>query len=266
MGLVLLDIDGTLLGADGGVDEAIWPVAEKLRHAGLRLAVCTGRTHSGVALDIARRLDPGAPHIFHNGALLTTADEKPKLLHTVPLGVDILRRLVNHARRLDATIEFYTTGEVYVDRITPECARHADVLEISPVERDLEQVLGEEEVIRAHWIVEPGLLDEAIAVDLPSCNASSATSPALPDSAFISVTSARASKGTGAFLAAEHLNVDLADVVGVGDSMSDIPMLEAVGHPFAMADGDPKVCKLFRTCGPVDKNGVIHALEFAMRL
>ncbi|WP_168210659.1 HAD-IIB family hydrolase [Persicimonas caeni] len=265
MSLVLLDIDGTLLGADGGVDAAIWSAAERLRDAGLRLAVCTGRTHSGVALDIARRLDAGAPHIFHNGALVTTADAEPKLLHSAPLGADVLRRLVGHARRLEATIEFYTAGEVYVDRITTECARHAEVLDIAPVERDLEGVLIDEEVIRAHWIIDPALLDQALAVDLPACNASSATSPALPKDAFISVTSAHVSKGTGAVFAAEHLGVDLADVVGVGDSMSDIPMLDAVGHPFAMADGDPQVCERFRTCGPVDQNGVIEALEFALR-
>lgn len=263
MSLVLLDIDGTIIGPDGGVADAIWPVAERVREAGVRLAVCTGRTHAGVALDIARRLDAGAPHIFHNGALVSTADGE--LLDTAPLGQNVLRKLVGHARRLDATIEFYTTGEVFVDEITPKCARHAEVLEIEPVARDLEQVLAEEEVIRAHWIIEPELLDEALAVELPSCNASSATSPALPSMAFISVTSTEASKGTGARFAAKHVGVDLSEVVGVGDSMSDIPMLEAVGHPFAMADGDPKVCAKFPCVGPLGENGVIEALEYALR-
>jgi Cof subfamily protein (haloacid dehalogenase superfamily) len=257
-----LDIDGTILGPSGGVDDAIWPVVERVRDAGVRLAVCTGRTHAGVALRIARRLDASAPHIFHNGALITTANGE--LLDSTPLGADVLERLVEHARKLGATIEFYTTGDVFVDEITPECARHAEVLDISPIARDLERVLAQEEVIRAHWILAPDLVAAALDVALPACNASTATSPALPDSAFISVTSADASKGTGAVFAANHLGVDLVDVVGVGDSPSDVPMLEQVGHPFVMADGAPALCERFRVCGPVTENGVIEALEFAL--
>ncbi len=257
MSLILLDLDGTIIGQDGGVAEAIWRAAEKLRARGVRLAVCTGRTHAGVALRIAERLDAEAPHIFHNGALITTATGH--VLDTTPLGKAALRRLVAHARRLEVTVEFYTPGDVYVDRITDECARHADVLEISPVERDLDEVVATEEVIRAHWIIDPELIDAALDVDTPHSNTSTATSPALPGLGFISVTHERASKGTGAAFAADYLGVDLADVIGVGDSHSDIPMLERVGHPFVMADGDAELCRRFPTVGAVGDDGVLEA-------
>jgi Cof subfamily protein (haloacid dehalogenase superfamily) len=261
--LVLLDIDGTMLGPGGVVDDAIWSVVERLRDAGLRLAVCTGRPHTGVAGDIAERLDASAPHIFHNGALIITADGD--LLESHALGKDVLEKLVSHARQLGAIIELYTTGNIFVDEITARCARHAEVLGISPVARDLEDVLENEVVIRAHWMVAHDQVEAALAVDLPACNASSSSSPALPDSTFISVTHADASKGTGAAFAAKHLGVELADVVGVGDSQNDLPMLEVVGHPFVMADCAPELCERFRMCGSVDDNGVIEALEFALR-
>ncbi len=263
MSLVLLDIDGTLIGPTGRVDDAVWAAASRARGAGVRLAVCTGRTHAGVALEIAERLDADAPHIFHNGALVTTATGH--ILSSTPVRDQALRALIDHARRLDATLELYTTGEIYVDRITPECAHHAEVLEIEVFERDLDVVLEDEEVIRGHWILTDTPADEALAVDLPDCNASTATSPALPDYSFISVTHVDASKGSAAAFAADHLGVDLADVVGVGDSDSDVPMLERVGHPFAMGDSDPELLERFPNLDGVDAHGVIEALEFARR-
>ncbi|MGM0556985.1 MAG: HAD-IIB family hydrolase [Myxococcota bacterium] len=261
--LVLLDIDGTLIGPDGDVSPAIWPVTEELRAAGGRIAVCTGRTHAGVALRIAERLDPEAPHVFHNGALVTTATGE--VLYTAPLDVGTLERLVAHARRLGATIEFYTPDAIYVDEITPECRVHAEVLEIEPVERDLDEVMGAEDVIRAHWIVDRDTIEAAVALDLPDAQVGVATSPALPDSVFASITRADADKGSGARFAAEYLGYDVADAVGVGDSVGDIPLLDAVGFPYAMGDGHAEVIDgTYPLLAGVDDDGVIEALEFAI--
>lgn len=261
--LVLLDIDGTLIGPGGDVSKTIWPVAERLRRRGARIAVCTGRTHAGVAMRIAERLDPGAPHVFHNGALVTTTHGE--VLHTAPLGAETLVRLKDHARELDATIEFYTPDAIFVDAITPECRVHADVLEIEPVERDLDEVIGAEGVIRAHWIVDAESIDDAVALELPDAQVGVATSPALPDSVFASVTRADSDKGSGARFAAQYLGYDVAEAVAVGDSVGDIPLLEAVGYPFAMGDGHAEVIDgTYPLLGGIDEDGVIEALEFAL--
>jgi hypothetical protein len=261
--LLLLDIDGTLVGPAGDVSATIWPVAEQVRTLGGRIAVCTGRTHEGVAMRIAERLDPGAPHVFHNGALVTTATGD--VLHTAPLDEASLRKLADHARELGATIEFYTPDAIYVDAITPECRVHADVLDIEPVERDLDRVIGAEDVIRAHWIVDADTIDQAVALDLPNAEVGVATSPALPDSVFASVTRADVDKGTGARFAADYLGYDIGDTLGVGDSVGDIPLLEVVGFPFAMGDGhDELVERGFPLLDGIDEDGVIEALEFAL--
>ena len=264
MTLVLLDIDGTLIGPDGDVSDAVWEAATALRDEGARLAVCTGRTHAGVALRIAERLDAEAPHIFHNGALVCTAGRR--VLSSTPLSKVSLRHLVDHARKLGATLELYTTSTIFVDEITPECATHADVLDIAPVERDLDEVIEVEEVIRAHWIVDRDTIDDALALELDDASVSTATSPALPDSVFASVTEKSTDKGTGAVFAARHLGVELEDVVGVGDSEGDIPLLEAVGHPFAMGDGHSALAERFRTLGSVESDGVLEALDYARDL
>lgn len=261
--LLLLDIDGTLIGPGGDVSPAIWPVARRVRQAGGRIAVCTGRTHAGVAMRIAERLDPEAPHVFHNGALICTA--AGEVLQTAPLDVGTLERLKTHARGLGATIEFYTPEAIYVDEITPECRVHADVLDIEPVERDLDEVIGSVDVIRAHWIVDADTIDSALDVELPDAKVGVATSPALPESVFASVTRADADKGTGARFAARYLGFDVADAIAVGDSVGDLPLLDAVGFPFAMGDGHAELLEGgYPLLAGVEEDGVIEALEFAL--
>ena len=52
--LILLDIDGTLIGSSGTVKDCVWDAADRVREAGVRLAVCTGRPCGGVAQKVAR--------------------------------------------------------------------------------------------------------------------------------------------------------------------------------------------------------------------
>lgn len=46
------------------------------------------------------------------------------------------------------------------------------------------------------------------------------------------------SKGAGIAHLCEHLGIDIADAAAVGDTYNDIPMLEAVGHSFIVANAE----------------------------
>src|SRR5690606_34529780 len=107
--LVLLDLDGTVIGLDGQVSPEVWEAAARAREAGVRIAVCTGRAACGVALDVAKRLDPDAPHIFHNGALMLAGEE---VLLCEELPAEPLREVVAHARQHTLTVELYTTHDI----------------------------------------------------------------------------------------------------------------------------------------------------------
>ena len=94
--LVLLDLDGTVVGSSGQVLACVWEAADKLNRAGVRLAVCTGRPRGGVAKKIAERLGPNSPHIFQNGAMTAYADGDVVELHA--LKEASTRALIAHAR------------------------------------------------------------------------------------------------------------------------------------------------------------------------
>src|SRR5690554_3144130 len=259
--LVLLDLDGTVIGEDGQVAPEVWGAAARAREAGVRIAVCTGRAACGVALDVAERLDPGAPHIFHNGALILGPARQVLLSEELP--AQRLRGLVQHARNHTLTLELYTTRDIFVDRICERCARHAEVLGLEVSERDLLEVLETEPVVRAHWIVAPQAIDLATSVQLPGCEVGRASSPALPESLFASVTREDVSKGSAARWAARALDVSLERTMAVGDSPGDVSMLEVVGWPRVMRDGHPDVVGRFPNLPGVEEQGGALALDQA---
>jgi hydroxymethylpyrimidine pyrophosphatase-like HAD family hydrolase len=47
--LVILDLDGTMIGQSGQVSQAVWAAVERAREDGIKLALCTGRPNLGVA-------------------------------------------------------------------------------------------------------------------------------------------------------------------------------------------------------------------------
>jgi Cof subfamily protein (haloacid dehalogenase superfamily) len=264
--LIFLDLDGTLIGPDGWVSDRVWEAVDEVLAAGVTLAACTGRTRQGVAREIARRLGQDGFHVFDSGAVIASHDGRVLSAHRLDAGS--LTRIIEHARRLgpETMVELYTPDGIYVERMTWRCKRHAEVLGLTVCEADLEEVTARGDVIRAHWIAPPEDLDEALSNDLPECQVAVASSPALPESMFASITAGGVSKGSAALEIARHIGVSLADAMAVGDSPGDLPVLEVVGHPRVMGDSGEALRQRFKTVPSVEEHGAIAALREALGL
>lgn len=237
--LVVLDLDGTLIGASGRVEACILEAADAAREAGVRLAICTGRPGFGIAAKVARRVDPDTPHIFQNGAQITYLDGDT--LQVSALKEDQVRALVKAARELGLVLELYTPDTLYVERKTEISEAHATMIGVTALKRDLLDVAANEPVVRAQWVVPPDRYDEAMAVVVDGVHAHPATSPALPGTFFVSLTRGAIDKGSAVRKLTAKLEIDPAHVMAIGDSPGDVAMLEAVGHPRVVASGDPDV-------------------------
>lgn len=261
--LIVLDLDGTIIGADGGVRQCVWEAVERVQAAGVKLSACTGRPAAGVALKVAKQLGPRNPHVFQSGALVS--DPTGDSLHVAALREAVVLELVEHARELGFALELYTPTTLYVERKTALTEAHAKMIGVNALVRDLREVARIEPVVRGQWVVK---LEERAAVEglsLAGGQLSYATSPALPDTAFVSVTRKGVSKGSAVKLLAEAVGVDLEDVMAIGDSEGDLPLLEAVGHPLVMANASEQLRDRFPTLSQgVEECGAVEALERAI--
>jgi len=261
--LVVLDIDGTIVGTGGQVQQCIWDAVDRATEVGVKVVACTGRPALGTSLKIAQRLGPNNPHVFQSGAHVGYPDGRT--LKASALGSAATQRLIESSRRLGIVLELYTPNALFVERKTPLSEAHAKLLGVAPIVRDLEDVAAKEPVVRAQWVVSEGREHELAAHAPEGVQVSHATSPALPGVAFVSVTNEGVSKASAVVRLAEHLRIDLEDVMAVGDSGGDIPMLDVVGHPRVMANATDELLERYRNVvGDVEECGAAEALDEAM--
>src|SRR5690606_13059331 len=96
---------------------------------------------------------------------------------------------------------------------------------------------------------------------------SASTSPVMPGTQFLNITSAGTDKGSAVRALAAEYGLMLEQLMFVGDGLNDIPALRLVGLPVAMANAAPEVREVaVRTVGDVDDDGLVEALDQAIAL
>lgn len=174
-------------------------------------------------------------------------------------------QLVQHARALGLVLELYTPTNLYVERRTALSEAHAEMIGVAALVRDLAEVAQSEPVVRAQWVLTLEQEAPAMALRVDEVQVSRATSPAQPDTLFVSLTRKGTSKGSAVRALCEHLRVPLDRVMAVGDSAGDLPMLELVGHPLVVGNAEPDLLERFPSVGSVEDGGVVEALALAQR-
>ncbi|MEM7734632.1 MAG: HAD-IIB family hydrolase [Deinococcota bacterium] len=262
--LVMLDVDGTILGSSQQLSQAFLDKVAEVRGKGMHLAVCTGRICGGLGLEIAGQLDGEIPHVFHNGAVLTYPDGTVFDAQILPKKT--AQQLIEHARAEKLVLEFYTTNQYFVEQDSELSQMHAETLQLEPVIANLEDVLEQETVVRAQWTMYAHEFERASALELEGADLYTANAGHRKDVMFASITKTGVSKGSATKALADHLGINLKRVMGVGDSGGDTPYLDIVGHPRAMANGDESIKAKYPVVPHVDEGGVIKALDQALLL
>jgi hypothetical protein len=260
--LVLIDVDGTLHGA-GGVDPRVWDAADRARGRGLRLAICTGRSGVGAALDYARRLDPDGLHIFDSGAVILGGAGDVHSASELP--PELCAAMLDLARAEDLELELYTAqGGYYVRRETPDIALHARMLRRTVETIDLSRPPGTP--VRVQFVARHGeawARARAATRAMPGVDLHEAGAPTMPGLVFASVTARGVSKLAAAHSVAAHYGLpDLKRVAMAGDGDNDLELIRAAGLGIAMGNAPEHVRAVAdRVVGHVDAAGLADALD-----
>lgn len=263
LGLMAIDVDGTLVGTGNLVRDDVWAALAQARAQGMRLAVCSGRPAVGNALAYAKRMDPDGWHIFQNGASIVKVDTGESRSEAFP--ADKLAGLIATAHEKGWLLEVYSDTEYTITQPGDLAERHAALLGLPYEARDPRTITGT--VVRVQWVV-PYAETEAV-MNLPHVGLTlhPAGSPVMPDVNFISVTKAGVGKGSAVRTVAQTYGLTLDRVMGVGDGENDIAALKVVGHPVAMGNAEAVVKAAAQTVvSGVDEGGLREAVELAMRL
>jgi Cof subfamily protein (haloacid dehalogenase superfamily) len=260
--LVVTDMDGTLLDADGDVPDGLWPLLRRMHDDGITFVPASGRQHATITSSFPAELTPGRDDlvvIAENGTLVTRGDA---LVSTDALDHAVVADAVRAVRGLGEA----TGGGAVVAGTRGAYVERADAAFVDHVRTYYHRL----EVVEDLTAVDDQVLKVAVYDDVDSATRTlpalvhlRATNQVVVSSPhWIDVMNPGVNKGVALRRLQADLGVTPEQTVAFGDYLNDVEMLDAAHWSFAMADAHPDVAARARFAAPSNaEHGVVQVLQ-----
>lgn len=257
---VLLDVDGTLVGAGGAIAQEVLEAAERAAAAGLAVGVATGRG-AGSVLRLSDGLPLPGPHVVANGGEVVLDGE---VVHADTLEPEVVERILAVADYA----EVYIGGDYYATDFRDEAEAHWELLGHPPAgsvdDARRNPAIGLSAVSKVTAVQFAGEEDIAERLAALPVTLGSSSSPVTPGLRYHNVTAATADKGTALRAAAAVLGIDVEATMAIGDERNDLSMLAVAGTAVAMGQSADLIRDgAHLVTASVDEHGAAVALDAA---
>jgi Cof subfamily protein (haloacid dehalogenase superfamily) len=259
--LAVLDIDGTLIGADLTLNPR---TRDAVRAAASRLPVilATGRMYRS-ALPWAVELGVVQPLVCYQGALVREMphpDRPGVTLFEEGLDPEVAMAALRIARAHDWHIQAYQDDELICDVDRPEAHLYARIAQV-PIRwvDDLATLVinGSTKVVCVSE--DPAVVEQCVATLRAELGERARVTRSLEQ--FVEVVSPHINKALSIERVCARLGLSLADAVAVGDAPNDCEMLASAGCAVAVRGArDEVLAAADATCSGPDEGGVADVL------
>jgi len=262
--LLVIDIDGTLVNANGNISPEDKETLAKVSAAGIPVSLSTGRGVQAT-LGIIDRLSLDSYHIFCDGALISRPSRHEEV-HAWPVNKMLVKEMVEYARLHGIDLELFTSTHYFVERETWSTYAHKEYFGVECTLVDFNTLWERERIIKGGLVTStPGEVAKAQNFHKQFSNKlhfSYARTPTCPGVDFINILSQGVSKGKALEVLAAHLKLELNEVIAVGDGKNDISLLSSAGLAIAMGNAYPEVKTVAdHVTLDVDHSGLTAALN-----
>lgn len=255
--LLVFDVDGTLTNASHEVPEATRSAVERLRAAGVRMMIATGRRYRD-ALPVARQLGIDVPLVSASGALVKRPSDHLTLARATfaPGVLPAILRLIGERGH-----EAILYSDSYAEGFDFHCRSLADAT-VGPEAfgGGLREYLGRNRLLAdvrpelhesppdgvfAGFVMGPqaemAALEAGLDAALPGrLSLHTIKSPRYRDW-MCEIAPAGVTKWSGVMSVATAWGIAADEICAVGDDVNDIPMIRAAGIGVAMGNARPEV-------------------------
>ena len=266
--LIVLDLDGTLLGSDKRVPQSAARALEYAVSKGVAVVPCTGRPLHGIPAEVSALCSNPRYAITSNGAAVYSAGESKRLLRLTALDV----RAVEEVRKL--TLNKSVNFEVYCDGygIASE-AGYLRAEEFYPPEMldyyhssrrtcpDMSAFIAEhwDRIEKVNLTFLSQKLRQRLRDELGGIAGMQATTSS-PNN--LELISSRVSKGEALLWLADMLDIRQDETAAFGDGENDIPLLTVAGTSIAMGNASKSVQSFADiVTASNDEDGIAKAIE-----
>jgi hypothetical protein len=231
--LLLADVDGTLVTRDKALTPPARDAVRRLREAGIRFAITSGRPPKGMAM-LIEPLGLETPIAGFNGGLFVRPDLS--ILEERSLAPDVAARTVDLilSHGLDAWV--YAPNEWLVrDPNAPHVDREAWTVKFPPkVVKSFEGLL--DRTVKIVGVGDDYDLVKRCEADAQASLGDRATA-ARSQPYYVDVTHHDANKGFVAEYVSRALGIPSAEIATIGDQPNDVLMFKRSGFSIAMGNG-----------------------------
>ncbi|WP_271986426.1 Cof-type HAD-IIB family hydrolase [Pseudoclavibacter terrae] len=248
--IAFLDVDGTILDHGRRIAPSTVRAVREARAAGHLVYLCTGRAAGHIPQAV---LDIGFDGAVTNGGAFADAGDVRVHEETMPRAE--LDALIAHFEKHDLHYLLQSDERVYAPEATRAALmQHLQTAQVGKVEPQTSPQEGFSaepiadapltQIAKAVFFTEqPGAVDRAKAEFGGRFHIVRGSMP-LPGGSDGEIGLPGTTKGAAIDKVLEHLGLDRADAIGIGDSWNDIEMFDVCGVGIAMGNADPELQKL----------------------
>jgi hypothetical protein len=257
--LVALDLDGTLIGRDLVIRPRVKAAIAKMQAAGVAGCIVTGRMYQA-ALPFARELGFTAPVVCYQGAAIVDP-QSDRVLRDTPLPLETVREIIDFVERDRMHLQLYRNDEYYCEERNRFSQLYAGLSGVEPViVSSLRERFAYSPATKAVVIGEPEHAGAYVERMRAHLGERAYVTRSYPE--FVEVLNPAVDKGEALRFVAHHLGIETSDVIAIGDSWNDAPLLQAAGFGIAMGDAPDELRAVAAaTVGNVASDGVAEAIE-----
>lgn len=266
--MIGFDLDGTILDSDKRLHQENIEAVAKAAKSGVIVLPATGRPQAGVPREILEI--PGIRYLLASNGTRIIDLTTGKVIYQMCISH---KQTMHMAKALagvcDGMWELYAEGKCYVDKETYHLVEHPA---ITPA------LIHYYSTTRTHishlleYMEEHHLQAEKFQTFFENEDRKNRTMEILTKEENLDVSnsspynleivSAQAGKGNGLLALGKILGIRREEIMAIGDSRNDWDMLQKVGFPVVMANGDDETKKFARYIAPSnDENGVAHVIR-----
>ena len=247
--LIAMDLDGTTLLSDGcRMSERVCKAVAEAHRRGATIVIVTGRLFPMLPPSVRKGTEWGQVCVLGNGGEVRDLKTGTVLAERYMSGSKLLP-VVELARRLELPVEVFSPEKIYLtqkswDEVMAlnnylDYHRNYTLKELGNVVPSLEKICmtAEGTFIKGVLPLVPSHAEEKVNRVLTKLSLSFAWT----GSHTVEISSPETTKATGIMWVCRQLNIDLKQVMAIGDDGNDIPLLKAAGLGVAMGTAHQEV-------------------------
>lgn len=256
--LIALDLDGTLVGRDLMLRPRVREEVARVRAAGIRGCVVTGRMYRA-SLPYARELALDAPLICYQGAAIVDP-QSDEVLFDMPLENATALELVAMAQSDGMHVQLYRNDNYYCEEHNRFSDLYARLSRVEPIiVPSLHESFETSDATKAVIVADASDAHAYIEKVKARLGSRAYVTRSYPE--FIEVLSPIVDKGEALEFVAARLGIAMSDVLAIGDSWNDEPLLRTAGVGIAMGNAPQEIKEIAAAVvGDVEHDGVAEAL------